>query len=514
MEAIIFCEVRMLTTLIKGTNSLSPQSVVIRAFESYSTDAKVFIMAPTSTPEVAFGLKYLPASVKLPTLGRGDVPRVLRTLADHRIRYIRLQWVDYSNITRNRIIPLVAFSELLGAPRPGITLSKPVLGTIGGHMAPGFSGIGEYLYTVDLSSLRLCGYAPGHVSLMGWFEEKAPIQKQVGKDAFGVPLCPRSLLRSIINKGYALGVEFLAGFETEFILLKSTHPIEAVNDAPLDRRCLQTGEIELLMYHSETAPGQYEVVTGPLPPLEAADAVVFTRETIVNIAAKYGLRATFAPRVYLDTFGTGAHCHISIHPTAQPPANPPSANPNTNKDTAMTPLERSFLQSLLENLPSSAAFMLPTAASYDRVQDGIRSCGTYAYWGEDNRGAAVRLTGPPGSHHFEVRTIDGTANPHIALAAVLGLGLIGVEKGLELKIEAVDGAAVHLSAEERTKRGIVGRLPSDLRAARDVARKNATISEVLGEEFVEKYLSVNEAMEEFMDSGSSERNRLTNILTY
>ncbi|KAF8265801.1 glutamine synthetase/guanido kinase [Lactarius quietus] len=489
-------------------------------------------MAPLSTPEVAYGLKYLPASVKLPTLGRGDVPRVLRRLADHRICYIRLQWVDYTNITRNRIIPFAAFSELLGASRPGVALATPVLGIVGGHMAPGFSSTGEYLYTVDLSSLRLCGYAPGHASLMGWFEEKSPIQKQVGKDAFGVPLCPRGLLRGIVNKGYALGAEFLVGFETEFILLKSTNPIEAINDAPWSASCavpsgsveakcleeiadaLQIGEIELLMYHSEGAPGQYEVVTGPLTPLEAADAVVFTRETIVNIAAKHGLRATFAPRVYLDTFGTGAHCHVSIHPTTQPPANPPPANPNTNKDTAMTPLERSFLQSLLENLPSSAAFMLPTAASYDRVVDDIWSCGTYACWGEDNKEAAVRLTGPPGSHHFEVRTIDGTANPHIALAAVLGLGLIGVEKGLELNIEAVDGAAVHLSAEERTKRGIVGCLPSDLRAARDVTRKDATISEVLGEEFVEKYLSVNEAMEEFMGDGSSQKNRITNILTY
>jgi len=158
----------------------------------------------------------------------------------------------------------------------------------------------------------------------------------------------------------------------------------------------------------------------------------------------------------------------------------------------MTPLERSFLQSLLENLPSSIAFTLPTVASYDRVQDGIWSCGTYACWGEDNREVAVRLTGPPGSHHFEVRSIDGTANPHIALATVLGLGLIGVQKGLELKIEGIDGAAVLLSAEERTKRGIVGRLQRTLSAARDVARKDATISDVLGQEFVQKYLGVNE----------------------
>ena len=59
--------------------------------------------------------------------------------------------------------------------------------------------------------------------------------------------------------------------------------------------------IELQMYHSEAAPGQYEVVTGPVGPLQAADALVHTRETICNVASKHGLRATFAPRVYMDS---------------------------------------------------------------------------------------------------------------------------------------------------------------------------------------------------------------------
>jgi hypothetical protein len=156
-------------------------------------------MAPLSTQEVAFGIKYLPASAKLPTLGRGDIPRVLQRLTDDGVRYIRLQWVDYTNITRNRIIPLSAFTELLGASRPGVGVTKAVLGLIGLSLAPGFSGTGEYLYTPDLSSIRLCGYAPGHASLVGWFEEKLPIPNQVGKDSLEVSLCPRGLLRGIVK---------------------------------------------------------------------------------------------------------------------------------------------------------------------------------------------------------------------------------------------------------------------------------------------------------------------------
>ena len=114
------------------------------------------------------------------------------------------------------------------------------------------------------------------------------------------------------------GIEFLVGFESEFILLEDTHPIKAVNQhgwcnslgLPSGSKestvleeiadALEAAGIELQMYHPEGAPGQYEVVTGPLPPLQAVDALIHTRETIFNTASKYGLKATFAPRVFLD----------------------------------------------------------------------------------------------------------------------------------------------------------------------------------------------------------------------
>ena len=156
-------------------------------------------MAPTSTPKAAFGLKYLPVSAKLPTLSikSNNGGRYFST--KHYIRYIRFQWVDYTNITRNRIIPRSAFFELLGASRPGVGVTKAAFGLVGVSLAPGFSGTGEYLYTPDLTSLRYCTYAPGHVSLMGWFEEKSPVRTQEGKDTLEVPLCPRGLLRGIVK---------------------------------------------------------------------------------------------------------------------------------------------------------------------------------------------------------------------------------------------------------------------------------------------------------------------------
>jgi hypothetical protein len=154
-------------------------------------------MAPPSTPQVAFGVQYLPGSVKVPTFGQSAVWANLR---DSGIRYIRLQWVDYTNTTRYRIIPIAAFRDLMSASRPGIGVTKAAFGLVGASLAPGFSGTGEYLYVPDLSSLRQFGYLSGHASLMGWFEEKLPNREGAGsEDALKVPLCPRGLLRDVVK---------------------------------------------------------------------------------------------------------------------------------------------------------------------------------------------------------------------------------------------------------------------------------------------------------------------------
>jgi len=64
-------------------------------------------------------------------------------------------------------------------------------------VASGFSGSGEYLYVPDLSTLRICPYAPGEAVVMGWFQEKTPYVGADNKLTLDVPLCPRATLRRI-----------------------------------------------------------------------------------------------------------------------------------------------------------------------------------------------------------------------------------------------------------------------------------------------------------------------------
>lgn len=119
--------------------------------------------------------------------------------------------------------------------------------------------------------------------------------------------------------------------------------------------------------------------------------------------------------------------------------------------------------------------------------------GTYSCWGEENRESLVRLTGSPGQHHFEVRCIDGTANPYIALTAILGVGMEGIYEGRELTVqEPANGeVASALTEEVRQKLGITKRMPRTLQQAREMALKEKTVEKVMGEDFLRKYMSVN-----------------------
>jgi hypothetical protein len=115
----------------------------------------------------------------------------------HKIHSVRITWVDLVNSVGIRVIPLKSFQRLLASSRPGITVTKCVFGFVINRAASGFGPVGEYLYVVDLTSMRLCPYAPGHISIMGWFQDKVPAPGRIL--GTGVPMCPRSTLNRIVE---------------------------------------------------------------------------------------------------------------------------------------------------------------------------------------------------------------------------------------------------------------------------------------------------------------------------
>jgi len=299
--------------------------------------------------------------------------------------------------------------------------------------------------------------------------------------------------------------DFLVGFESEFILLSSINPVKPSNvhqwssaagflagskEATILEeigKAVQASGLSLQMIHSEAAPGQYEVVGGPLNPLDAADQLIFTREIIVNIASKHGLHATFAPRPFMTSAGSAAHTHISVH----------SAKEGDKPPDRLSEYESAFLAGIIEHLASLPAITLPTPASYKRMVDGVWSGGTYVHYGTENREAPIRITNAtsPKSRNFEMRFVDGTANPHLALAAIIGAGLSGLKASTPLQMKDCPGpkCAWEMTEEERKALGITKRMPLDVEEARHNLVTDTGLKQVLGENLVAKYISVSKA---------------------
>ena len=96
-----------------------------------------------------------------------------------------------------------------------------------------------------------------------------------------------------------------------------------------------------------------------------------------------------------------------------------------------------FFAGILSHLPALLPFTAPSCGpdwgSYARLQPGCWA-GAFACWGWDNREAPLRATRPgaPDTTNVELKALDGTTNPYIALAAVTCAGALGLTASLSL----------------------------------------------------------------------------------
>jgi len=125
----------------------------------------------------------------------------------------------------------------------------------------------------------------------------------------------------VVKEAYSSGIGLGIGTELEFSLFvaKTSQPVDYTNFASttiLNRQedfisdlydQLAQQEIEIEQVHAESAPGQFEVVMHYSDdPVELADNVVLTRETVINVAHAHGLKAVFLPKVFPSAAGNGS----------------------------------------------------------------------------------------------------------------------------------------------------------------------------------------------------------------
>ncbi|KAI1376898.1 hypothetical protein F4677DRAFT_459633 [Hypoxylon crocopeplum] len=433
--------------------------------------------------------------------------RLLQFLAQNvDVRFIRFQWLDYTNMLRCRVLTKTYVEQLAAANRyyaVGVGFLTLLEDEHGNLSLDPTEAVGQSPLIPDWNSLRLCPWAHGHASIQCYFGKYGSGPQQQNQDHLRPDeICPRFALRNSVIQARELGLEIDVGFETEFcVALKQAdgsvtapplgshspsamHTLEDFMLPVMDEivACLESAGVSVLVYHAEGQRGQYEVSTSQLPPLEAADALVFTRQVIRNVCKRHSLVPTFHPWTPVTN---GAHTNISLR--------------NNGRLNAGT--EESFLAGMLEHLSAILAFSLPLPVSYKRVVAGQQAFGRFETWGFQNREVPIRKKGPA---FWELRCVDASANIYLALAAIIISGTAGVTEKMRLTVQDCQVDPETLSSESRKKLGIIRELPISLGEAHSSLRMDRVLNGALGSGLIQTYLQL---MTEF----SNTLNKVGNI---
>ena len=423
------------------------------------------------------------------------MPESIQELVDivdeSQVRFLRFGWVDNAGVYR---VHAIRASRIAKMASDGLSLATgaqavPVHEDVVAEGLP-IGPVGQVWLLPDAESFRVLPWEREHGAVMGSF---------VSQDGSPWAYCPRGALQRQIDRLAHRGLTLQAAFEHEFMLLRenegvlshfetshyaSTHGLDAAGPL-LDEmvRALEEQGVAVESMLKEAGLSQFEIVTEHGSPLRAADQFVAVRETISAVAMRHELIGTCLPLVFEEEAGNGWHLHFSLFQGSE----------NLTSDgPVLGELSAAFLAGVLEHLPGLCALTAPSPNSYRRIRPGAWA-GAYRVWGYDNKEAALRVPSARrgGATNIELKVVDASANPYLALAAVIGAGLDGIERGLSLP-HPVEEDAGSLSEAERARRKIES-LPARLSDALASLCSDDVILEVLGPKLALAYCTVKEA---------------------
>ena len=175
---------------------------------------------------------------------------------------------------------------------------------------------------------------------------------------------------------------------------------------------------------SESGLGQFEInLMHQSDVLKAADDAWLFKMLVKGLARKHGFAASFMAKPYEDYAGSGLHMHFSVLD-----ASGQNVFDNGTDQGSATLLHA--VQGCLAAMPGSMLIFAPHANSYARLVPGAHAP-TGIAWAYENRTAAIRIpSGPSAARRIEHRLAGGDVNPYLAVAAVLGAALNGIEDDL------------------------------------------------------------------------------------
>jgi len=303
---------------------------------------------------------------------------------------------------------------------------------------------------------------------------------------------PRVILKKVLKEVESLGFRTFAAGELEFYLLKNGEKIDKgsyFDVSPKDKaheikikiiETLTKAGIEWDTGHHEVGPGQNEIDIKYDNPVSTADKILFAKNVIKLVAESSGLRATFMPKPFFGLPGNGMHLHISLWSKER------NLFYDENDEHKLSQTAKFFIAGIFKHVKAIAAITNPTINSYKRL--GEFEAPKYIYWGSKNRDALVRIPEilSQASARIEFRASDASANPYLALAALIEAGLEGIKDKLQLE------KAIEEDIYENGKYKTLESLPSTLEEALKELEKDGMMKNLLGPSF-EKFIELKKA---------------------
>ena len=398
-----------------------------------------------------------------------------------KIKYFLISFVDLFGVLRSKLVPAQAIGDMQ-------------------KNGAGFAGFATWL---DMTPADTDMFAiPDADSLiqLPWNKEVAWLASDLWMDGKQVKASPRVMLKDQIKKLDKMNLQMKSGVECEYFLISQdgstiadSRDIQSkpcYDQSALMRRyelikeiCDSMIELGWKPYQNdhEDANGQFEMNWDYDDCLITADRHVFFKFMVKSLAEKHGLRATFMPKPFENLTGNGCHAHVSLW------------NGKKNKFLdegdryGLSKTAYHFVGGLLKNARSLSSLFNPTINSYRRINSPATKSGaswspsSISYTG-NNRTHMIRI---PDAGRFELRLMDGSANPYLLQAGVIAAGLFGLNN----KTDPGEPLACNMYTDYKNYPNLE-KLPNDIEESLDELDENKILREAFGDDVINSYLKL------------------------
>ena len=398
-----------------------------------------------------------------------------------KIKYFLISFVDLFGVLRSKLVPAHAIKEMQTA-------------------GAGFAGFAAWLDMSPADSDMFGIPDPDSLIQLPWNKEVGWLASDLWMNGKPVEASPRVMLKNQIKRLKKQNLTMKSGVECEYFLIspdgnsiadpRDTQSKPCYDQSALMRRYDLIKEICDCMIEMgwgpyqndhEDANGQFEMNWDYDDCLKTADRHTFFKYMVKTIAEKHGLRATFMPKPFENLTGNGCHAHVSVW------------NGKKNKfldksdKLGLSKMAYNFLGGVIKNASSLSAFFNPTINSYRRINAPPTKSGaswspsSISYTG-NNRTHMIRIPDPG---RFELRLMDGSANPYLLQASVLAAGLYGLKN----KIDPGEPLTCNMYTDYK-KYPNLPKLPNNVSEALNMLSGSKVLNKAFGKKVIDSYIKL------------------------